>query len=80
MCSCGHGADADTVALTELSVAYQRAVQDLVNSGRYEGKDDFVVVNQPFFRETVPPAEVRLLHINSKLSMFAPSDLHIEFR
>ena len=64
MCSCGHGADADTVALTELSVAYQRAVQDLVNSGRYEGKDDFVVVNQPFFRETVPPAEVRLLHIN----------------
>jgi len=73
VCSCGHGADADTAALTELSIAYQRAVQALVNSGRYEGKDDFVVVNQPFYRETVPPAAS---NGGPDLSYFAPDCFH----
>lgn len=58
VCSCGHGDDADTVALTALSRQYQVAVQELVISGRYDNRDDFTVVNQPLFRNTVPPSKV----------------------
>ena len=56
VCGCGHGSNADEEGLSSLSREYQRVVQDLVNSGRYDGKSDFTVVNQPFLRETAPPA------------------------
>ncbi|MBN3304857.1 PLB1 Phospholipase, partial [Amia calva] len=41
--------------LNDLNRAYQRAVLELVDSGRYDTRDDFTVVVQPFFREVVLP-------------------------
>jgi len=73
VCGCGHGADANTEELTALSVAYQKAVEVLVASGRYDGKDDFTVVSQTFFKETTPPPKVLtlslLLSLDNSLSL-----------
>jgi len=73
VCSCGHGDNADTVGISSLSKEYQKAVQELVESGRYDGTDDFTVVNQPFFRDTVPPAR---FDGTPDLSYFAPDCFH----
>ena len=59
VCSCGHGDTADPAGLSKLSREYQAGVQSLINSGRYDGRSDFTVVNQPFFRDTKPPTLVR---------------------
>lgn len=40
--------------LTEVSHLYQAGVQNLINTGIYNDKDDFAVVLQPFFRDTEP--------------------------
>ena len=60
VCSCGHGDTADPAGLSKLSREYQAGVQSLINSGRYDGRSDFTVVNQPFFRDTKPPTLVRM--------------------
>ncbi|CAF1089174.1 unnamed protein product [Rotaria sordida] len=51
---------------------YQQGLVDLVNTGRYDGRDDFTVVVQPFFMETKPPQK------NGKIdhSYFSPDCFH----
>ncbi|XP_035828409.1 phospholipase B1, membrane-associated [Aplysia californica] len=41
--------------LVELKNQYQGAARDLASSGRYDTKDDFTVVLQPFYRDTYLP-------------------------
>ncbi|CAK8680401.1 phospholipase B1, membrane-associated-like [Clavelina lepadiformis] len=41
--------------LKEKNWEYQRLVSELVSSGKYDTKDDFTIVLQPFFEETVLP-------------------------
>ncbi|XP_069055272.1 phospholipase B1, membrane-associated isoform X2 [Lepisosteus oculatus] len=41
--------------LIDTNRAYQRAAQELVDSGRYDARDDFTVVLQPFFRQLELP-------------------------
>ncbi|XP_033874390.2 phospholipase B1, membrane-associated-like isoform X1 [Acipenser ruthenus] len=41
--------------LSDLNRAYQRVTRELVESGRYDTRDDFTVVLQPFFREVQIP-------------------------
>ena len=36
-------------------------MEELINSGRYDTRDDFTVVDQPFFKETYPPEKVRTM-------------------
>lgn len=52
---------------------YQQALIDLVNTGRYDGRDDFTVVIQPFMSKTKIP-----LKDNNKIdfSYFAPDCFH----
>ena len=40
--------------MAQMSRAYQRELESLINSGRYDDKIDFTVVLQPFFEETKP--------------------------
>ena len=35
--------------------SYQQGIRDLVSSGRYDTRDDFTVVAQPFFEDTAIP-------------------------
>uniref|UniRef100_A0A1I8JHV6 Triacylglycerol lipase n=1 Tax=Macrostomum lignano TaxID=282301 RepID=A0A1I8JHV6_9PLAT len=51
---------------------YQSRLRQLVDSGRYDTREDFTVVNQPFFKNSKPPK------INGKYdqSYFAPDCFH----
>lgn len=40
--------------------SYQKAIADLASSGRYDTRDDFTVVAQPFYEETDIPRLVAL--------------------
>ncbi|XP_056150112.1 phospholipase B1, membrane-associated-like [Lampris incognitus] len=39
----------------EMNRGYQRSINELVNSGRYDTRSDFTVVTQPFFRDIFVP-------------------------
>nr|XP_022333388.1 uncharacterized protein LOC111130532 [Crassostrea virginica] len=55
--------------------SYQQGIRDLVSSGRYDTRDDFTVVAQPFFEDTAIP---RLPNTNeADLSYFAPDCFHL---
>ncbi|KFQ12613.1 Phospholipase B1, membrane-associated, partial [Leptosomus discolor] len=56
---------------------FQAEVSQLINSGRYEARQDFAVVMQPFFRNTLLP-----LDSNGKpdLSFFAADCFHFSVR
>ncbi|CAG5928337.1 unnamed protein product [Menidia menidia] len=41
--------------LENINKGYQRGVQELVETGRYDTRSDFTVVVQPFFREIIVP-------------------------
>ncbi|CAF0945306.1 unnamed protein product [Rotaria sordida] len=58
--------------LTEWTPRYQQGLIDLVNTGRYDNRDDFTVVVQPFFSETVPPRKDDQIDF----SYFAPDCFH----
>ncbi len=63
MCECGITmANADKV--NALVAGYQKLTKELVNSGRYDGSDDFTVVLQPFMEEMKPPMLVSKSIIN----------------
>jgi phospholipase B1 len=48
-CKCaGYPTEKETKELKEYTERYQKLVLDLANSGRYDDKDDFTVVAQPF--------------------------------
>lgn len=57
-CACFHhqgGTEWDTI--TQLTKEYQRAEEELVLSGRYDKKDDFTVVLQPFMKLFNAPSD-----------------------
>lgn len=56
---------------------YQQILIDLVDSGRYDGRDDFTVVYQPFMTKTQLP-----MRDNHKIdfSYFAPDCFHFSGR
>ena len=43
----------------EAAAAYRRGLEDLVNSARYDTRDDFTVVFQPFMAHADVPRHVR---------------------
>jgi len=56
--SCGlvsNGNETELKFVEEQTRLYQKETQDLIGSGRYDTRDDFTVVNQPFFRNTDVP-------------------------
>ena len=64
----------EEIELQLLFNQYQNYTDVLVNSGRYEGREDFTVVVQPFFRNFRPP---RLENGEIDLSYFAPDCFHL---
>lgn len=60
-------------ALQETWEGYTRLSKELVDSGRYDTRDDFTVVLQPFFKEFLAP---RLDNGQVDLSWFAPDCFH----
>lgn len=46
--------------------SYQQGVRDLVSSGRYDTRDDFTVVAQPFFEDTEIPRMVGNVYFVTK--------------
>lgn len=54
VCACGQDTSM-SLALRDLTHAYQNATESLIASGRYNTRDDFTVVIQPFFKHTEPP-------------------------
>ncbi|XP_053603527.1 phospholipase B1, membrane-associated-like [Plodia interpunctella] len=49
-CSCFHQRGGELENMVRMSRLYQKAEQMLVDSGRYDTRDDFTVVMQPFMR------------------------------
>lgn len=60
--------------LVEYTKAYQQKVQDLVDSGIYDVREDFTVVLQPFMRDMLIP---RTMKDQADLSYFAPDCFHM---
>jgi len=78
-CSCAafpanSDAEAELVAETE---RYRRLTEELVHSGRYDTRDDFTVVVQPFWTDTVPPDNG---DGEPDLSYFAPDCFHLSLK
>lgn len=58
-CRCGSYPDKkEKEELQVFVAAYQKVTRDLVASGRYDTRDDFTVVDQPFFSKTEVPTKV----------------------
>ncbi|KAG5881983.1 hypothetical protein JTB14_036566 [Gonioctena quinquepunctata] len=49
-CECFHRGGNEMDVITGLTKAYQRAEEELINTGRYDRKKDFTVVLQPFMK------------------------------
>ncbi|XP_034051102.1 phospholipase B1, membrane-associated [Thalassophryne amazonica] len=60
--------------VNDFNRAYQRAMRELVDSGRYNTHDNFTVVLQPFFREVLLP---RLEDGTPDRSYFTPDCFHL---
>ncbi|KAF6018534.1 PLB1 [Bugula neritina] len=71
-CSCP--LESDGSEMTTLSQEYTRAVEDLISTGKYDSKDDFTVVIQPFLHNMTMP---RLPSGKYDLSYFAPDCFHL---
>lgn len=73
-CPCAaYPTDADRANLTRLVPEFQNKLSSLIGSGRYDGRDDFSVVLQPFFSETILPKKV---DGKPEFSLFAPDCFH----
>ncbi|XP_045185394.2 phospholipase B1, membrane-associated-like [Mercenaria mercenaria] len=78
LCACAafpanSDAEAELRAETE---RYRSLVNELVLTGRYDTRDDFTVVVQPFFSETHPPIQ----NGSPDLSYFAPDCFHLSLK
>ncbi|XP_069008959.1 phospholipase B1, membrane-associated-like [Embiotoca jacksoni] len=60
--------------VNDFNRAYQHAMRELIDSGRYDTQDNFTVVLQPFFREVVLP---RLEDGRPDRSYFTPDCFHL---
>ncbi|KAJ8911671.1 hypothetical protein NQ315_014030 [Exocentrus adspersus] len=49
-CGCFHSGGNEMEIITSLTKEYQRAEEELISSGRYDKKEDFTVVLQPFMK------------------------------
>ncbi|XP_050418434.1 phospholipase B1, membrane-associated [Patella vulgata] len=56
VCDCGHDKN-NAAMLKQVSIEYQQGLEQLVATGRYDTRDDFTVVIQPFFKNTEPPMD-----------------------
>ncbi|XP_004082532.3 phospholipase B1, membrane-associated [Oryzias latipes] len=77
ICSCivkPREGSAEVQQIHELNRAYQLAMRDLIDSGRYDTHENFTVVLQPFFRDVVLP---RLPDGRPDRSYFAPDCFHL---
>ena len=72
-CAAYPSSEADIIKLDNYFKEYTRLSEELVDSGRYDIKDDFTVVLQPFFKEFLSP---RLSNGKVDLSYFAPDCFH----
>ncbi|KAK3108324.1 hypothetical protein FSP39_005629, partial [Pinctada imbricata] len=72
VCDCGHN-KANMQMLGNVAIQYQNELEKLVLSGRYDTRDDFTVVLQPFFTNTAPPLNNRGA---IDLSFFSPDCFH----
>ncbi|KAM3870977.1 phospholipase B1, membrane-associated [Diretmus argenteus] len=68
---------AELQKVNDFNRAYQLAIRELVDSGRYDTHDNFTVVLQPFFREVVLP---RLQDGRPDRSYFSPDCFHLSQR
>lgn len=59
---------------TDFNRAYQKAIRELIDSGRYDTHNNFTVVLQPFFREVFLP---RLEDGRPDRSYFTPDCFHL---
>lgn len=76
-CAAYPKSEKDTEQLEEYFRNYTRLTKDLVDSERYNKKEDFTVVYQPFFRDFLPP---RLDNGKVDLSYFAPDCFHFSVK
>ncbi|XP_034419198.1 phospholipase B1, membrane-associated [Cyclopterus lumpus] len=63
--------------VNDLNKAYQHAMRELIDSGRYDTHDNFTVVLQPFLREVILP---RLEDGRPDRSYFSPDCFHLSQR
>ncbi|KAM4625850.1 phospholipase B1, membrane-associated-like [Polymixia lowei] len=68
------GGSAELRNVNDVNRAYQRAMRELVDSGRYDTHNNFTVVLQPFFREVFLP---RLEDGRPDRSYFSPDCFHL---
>ena len=74
ICPCAAFSTEDEVKILEDYIPrYHEVLYDLINQGRYEGRDDFTVVIQPFMIKTKIPFQYR--H-NIDFSYSAPDCFH----
>lgn len=73
LCPCAaYPTEQDEKIISEWIPQYQQGLVDLVNTGRYDSRDDFTVVVQPFLEHTVPPRKGEKVDF----SYFAPDCFH----
>ncbi|XP_021369756.1 phospholipase B1, membrane-associated-like [Mizuhopecten yessoensis] len=72
-CECGKDS-ASVAAVRQAAFDYQFETEVLIASERYNTRDDFTVVLQPFFRTTVPPNQQGTS--SPDLSYFSPDCFH----
>lgn len=74
LCYCGTSDGEETKKeVSQVTLEYQRLVSELVNTGRYDTRDDFTVVIQPFFEQTALPKNP---DGSADMSFIAPDCFH----
>jgi len=75
-CNCALD-DTFVPTLKGITKSYQQGTEDLIASGRYDDKDDFTVVLQPFMKEMRPPTKPTG---GADYSFFAPDCFHFSVK